>query len=383
MTRRPSSAAGADSAHRSILKRWWMAPVAAIALLSLLEVGLRLADFDYPELKPPLLIFKAEVDAQMQRDDSLHRVDLETMWSLRPGARIDEGSDPALELVNGLGMRGPLPGERGPSHLRVASLGSSTSFGYGVEWPEIFASRVAQSFAADGRSTDVLLSGVVGHSIFQILERYRRDVKPLRPDLAIVALNGVNEHFPSPSGSDELHRERVREEFSRWEQWRGRLRDGLRVMHLIGWISDRRQGGREELVRQWLEGQERENRAWLDRGQPSFTGARRVTPQRFGELLAKLVGELRAEGTAVVVVAMPRRAEVLESSPVLAEYDRVLRERVEYLRIDFLDADALFQRLPDGPEALFLDGLHLTPLGHRRLADALGTVVRRALDRRG
>lgn len=352
---------------------------AALLLVVALEFGLRAVGFQYEELRPPVLVFRGEFDAQMHRDDGLHCVDLDTIWSLRPGAPVEPGG---AERINSLGLRGPEPSPA-DSVLRVASLGSSTSFGYGVAWDETFPVLASRALGRNGVPAEALLSGVVGHSVFQILERWRRDVRPLAPELAIVALNGLNEHFPSPSGGDVAHRRRVRAAYSGGDALGRRLRAEWRVLHLLDWVDDWRRGGREALVERWRAEQSRDEEAMARRGALDFDGERRVEPEAFGALLTELVGELRAAGVGVAVVATPRRATMDARLPILATYDAVLRERVEHLELPFLDAHAFFARLPDPTDALFLDEVHLTPLGHERLAEALLPVLFEALARRG
>lgn len=379
MQRRDSNGGGPQRPRLSWfawILQWGGAALAALTLMFAIELGLRAVGFAHPELRPPLLIFDGAVDAQFYRDDGLHRVDLDTIWSLRPGAPLEAGGP---EVVNELGMRGPVPSD--PDRLRLASLGSSTSFGFGVDWHETFPARVAEAMGERGLPSDPILSGVIGHTLFQVLHRYRRDVAPLEPDVALLAVNGLNEHFPSPSGGDERHRRLVRGEFSTYATWRRALRAELRVIHAIDWLDERRKGGREAMVARWKAAQQLDQAAMDRRGQLEFEGQRRVSPGGFHDLLTQVVGELRSNGTAVVVVIMPRRASMDARLPILAEYDRVIRERIEYLRIEHFDGPEFFARLPDSDDELFIDEVHLTPLGHARLAEAVTPTVRAALAR--
>jgi lysophospholipase L1-like esterase len=94
--------------------------------------------------------------------------------------------------TNSLGMRDgePLPADT-PHLVRIAAIGDSFTFGYGVNQGEDFPAQLEQLLnsheSAGGRRFDVLNFGVGGYSTVDEEAVLREKALPLKPDLVVLA----------------------------------------------------------------------------------------------------------------------------------------------------------------------------------------------------
>ena len=122
-------------------------------------------------------------------------------WTLPKGAEIAFESEEFRTQVrtNAEGYRdAEWDGASRGARTRVAILGDSFAFGWGVEDGESFASRLE---ALSGSRLEVLNFGVSGYSTVQELLTFEHRVLPHRPELCILAFydNDVDENFDPTS----------------------------------------------------------------------------------------------------------------------------------------------------------------------------------------
>jgi hypothetical protein len=97
--------------------------------------------------------------------------------------------------INNLGFRGPdLPRDKGGA-FRIVALGESQTFGPTLRdgekpWPELLQDLFDQH-ASCGRRIEVVNAGTEAYTLEDNLERMRRDILPLKPDL-ILSTHGMN-----------------------------------------------------------------------------------------------------------------------------------------------------------------------------------------------
>ena len=97
--------------------------------------------------------------------------------------------------INNLGFRGPdLPRDKGDAY-RIFALGKSQTFGPTLRdgekpWPELLQD-LFDGHAFCGRRIEVVNAGTEAYTLEDNLERMRRDILPLKPDL-ILSTHGMN-----------------------------------------------------------------------------------------------------------------------------------------------------------------------------------------------
>lgn len=112
----------------------------------------------------------------------------EIIYDLRPG--LDVKFQGARVTTNSCGMRGPdRPVRKEPGTFRIALLGDSFAFGWGVEYEQSFAhvleGRLNEALGGAGR-VEVLNFGVPGYSTFQEVAKLRETGLDFDPDLVLV-----------------------------------------------------------------------------------------------------------------------------------------------------------------------------------------------------
>ena len=101
--------------------------------------------------------------------------------------------------IDNLGFRGPdLARDKGGA-FRIVALGESQTFGPTLHdgekpWPELLQD-LFEKHASCGRRIEVINAGTEAYTLEDNLERMRRDILPLKPDL-MVSTHGMNGFFP-------------------------------------------------------------------------------------------------------------------------------------------------------------------------------------------
>ncbi len=97
--------------------------------------------------------------------------------------------------INAAGFRGPEIAPDKDGRFRIVALGESQTFGPTLRdgekpWPELLQDLFDRR-ASCGRPVEVVNAGTEAYTLEDNLERLRRDVLPLKPDL-IVSTHGMN-----------------------------------------------------------------------------------------------------------------------------------------------------------------------------------------------
>lgn len=110
------------------------------------------------------------------------------IYTLRPNLRVKFQQVPVV--TNSFGMRGPeIKLEKPADTIRIAFLGDSFTFGWGVEEDQIFVrvlERLLNETIGANRRVEILNFGVPGYSTFQEVALYREKVAPFKPDLVVI-----------------------------------------------------------------------------------------------------------------------------------------------------------------------------------------------------
>lgn len=244
--------------------------------------------------------------------------------------------------INADGFRGP----RAPEP-EVLALGDSCVFGAGVSDAQVFTALLSR------RPGDVLDAGVPGYTVFQGLARSRE------PDLAALRPGAVLIWF----GWNDMRRALMTERmYARLLRWSRRSRVATALLPL-----DKTFFSTEPSWTRWN---------WVPR----------VPPGDFERDLVALAREARARGAVPILITGPC-ADKDRAIPGDCErherYNERVREAARESGAVLVDFAKEVAALPhDERNALFLGNIHLSPLGHRRLAERLRPVVDAALARR-
>lgn len=343
-------------ARLGVALRRGLAVLCALWPLAILETAVELAGIAPPPSKT-LEVWHTNAARQLDEAGGAFEPHDEWIWGPRPGA-LYQG-----ESINEEGYRGPvLPFER--SELpRIVTLGDSSTFGFAVKDEECFTRRLEHEFAAMGRPVETLNLGCVGHSAVQALRIYLGKARDYRPDLVIVAVGAVNEHFLVPPDESDLSKVRALKERG------GKMLRWARRFSSVRWIEAR------------VRGRDADGPTPTD-ATPlvSVKNAARVSVPEFVSALDQLADSVLADGAALLVVIPPKRGDADVGNPALVPYTVALREFVARRKLPTLDALARFRALDDADPVVrensvlsprFGDAYHPTVLGHQLYAKML------------
>ncbi|WP_419191577.1 SGNH/GDSL hydrolase family protein [Engelhardtia mirabilis] len=340
------------------------------------ELLLRVVGFSNEEPDPVYAVWGNELDAQMKSGRGLHQITIGTLWEPRPGAEIPMAPG---EFVNSAGFRGPEREVAKPDGVvRVLTLGDSSSFGMKVAYDECYTAQLEQNLRGAGLDAETIAGGVIGYTIAQGLERFRK-LSVYSPDVVVLAFGAVNELYPAQGLPDRpkiAHQKGVG--FSKTDV----LRANSKLVQLAHYVRDDLLGGREAdriaKYEAWVKAEQHVG----GQGALDWPGTRRVAPEDFGAYLDEFVGEIRAAGAIPVLLSMPRQRVYEVESPFCLKYTKQLEAAAERLDVPLVDGRDLFKwdevERPD-PDQLFLDHFHPSAEGHQILAGGLAPVVLEAL----
>ena len=148
--------------------------LSTVLVLGILEAGSHLVGhFEGPK-NPVKGGYIREVG---QHDDRL-------FWKLKPGYRDRAG----LISINSRGLRGPEIRPKGPTELRILSLGESTTFAARLAYENSYSDLVEKRLQEElsDKTVRVINGGVPGYTLFQGTQYLLAEGVSLRPDLVIL-----------------------------------------------------------------------------------------------------------------------------------------------------------------------------------------------------
>ena len=311
--------------------------------LGLCEVGLRLfRPVQY--LKPP-----TPITPEQQRE-SLYRPSLVPGLTYEMVPDRDDTFEGMSVRTNSLGMRGPEPAPPDPSLFRVAVVGDSFTFGYGVPegetYPSVLAGVLNRSPAGRKRRFEVLNLGVVGYNTQDEAVVVERKVLALDPRLVIIGyvLNDP-EIDPRPS----LHKV-----FDPPVWWRHS--HVLRLLHL-GWnCLDVWRYGRGDYIR-YLHAPERNK--W----------------QSVVTAFARIGALTRERGTRVLVVIFPLLPTDGWAGYPYGDLHSQVTKAARQEGFEVVDLLPVFLRHPPSDLRVSREDGHPNALGHELAAQAIADAI--------
>jgi len=249
-----------------------------------------------------------------------------------------------------------------PTEYRIACVGDSCAFGFGVRFDQCFAVRLARELQTrtPDWSVEPVLAACPGYSTLQCLRWFEQLQPTLRPDLTILYCGAWNDYVPAVERSDVQFEEATDEGSGE-----------LALLRLLGRAAAP------------VHGPSRADRIAAFRRGDAPNG-RRVPLAEFREHLRDLVRVARRSSEAVVVVVPPLPDETIRSFPIALEYRDALIAVARQESAPLVDAPGLFERAiregPEGPlvpstrsskDPRFTDWVHPSAHGHRIIAEEL------------
>lgn len=368
---------------RPLRKKALLSLAVTACTLTVAELGLRLYGFHFEQPEIPLVIWNKEEDKLLDEVETLHRADQLSLWTPRAHAAIPWSSG---EVVNALGYRGTLlrinPEE---PEFRLAFLGDSSTFGWGLDSEKTYASACAQALEAEGIPTESLNAGVVGYSIVQGLARYRELVRRYQPDVVVIAFGAVNDHLHGPGQeSDASKISKLDLERDWWGRRIAWARTHLRVAQFVEWMRFRRSGGSQALRLKYKEARKRSLTDLEKVGRPDYPGVRRVSLPEYERYIEELVTQIEADGARAILLSMPRKLAAEEQFPVLVQYSHATEASATRLGVHLVDIRTQFRSYGEVYEkGIFYDYWHPRPKAHSLIAEELLPILLSVAEERG
>lgn len=350
-----------------------------IAIVGGVECGLRIFGFRFERREIPLVLWNAEQDKQFDSLKALHRTDPHCMWVPQPRAAIPWATGEGVNIRGYRGRMLELAPESPP--FRVAFLGDSSTFGWGVNADHTYAAISSKFLEDEGIPTESLNAGVVGYTIAQGVARYRELVRAHEPDVVVVAFGAINDILNGPG--QESDRTKI-QKLEADDNWIGRLgmfcRDHLRVVQLVSWLRFRRDGGEEALDNEYRNKMKAEPLYLTDLekiGRSDYPGVRRVSLTEFRDYLDELVSAIRADGARPILVSLPRMLSAEEDFPALADYSQATEQAAERQGVPLVDLHEHFRSFGvQNERQLFFDYWHPKKRAHRLIAEDLHPLLK-------
>jgi lysophospholipase L1-like esterase len=287
------------------------------------------------------------------------------------------GSPDGESRINADGMRDrDRELAKAPGVFRIACLGDSITYGFGVGRAAAYPARLERRFARSPRGADVAVEvlnfGVTGYNIEQTLQNLRVRALAYQPDVVITqyALNDPQEYSSEMenlesalTGAERNYRQRLLE--------RGRrnlLASRLFALAAYTWQSTAPAGRTRAPARpdaQWL--------ALQGGSYAEYFAGLHADPEAWGRVergFGSLATTARQHGFEALVVVFPI-LEDLDRYPLRSVHERVAAA-ARAVSLPVLDLLASYERSErEGERSLAVNSLHPNGLGHEIAARAI------------
>jgi len=274
------------------------------------------------------------------------RVPERLLWARHPLTRRFNGY-----VRNQTFRNSPVRRERGD--VRIVSVGSSSTFGYGVPKERTWSAQLALRLGSRGRDIEVLNAGTPGSTSVRLVSAVREVIMPLAPDIVIVSL-GFNDHSITAMDDDVAH-------------FRAMTTTGLSWWQVL-----------LARVKQWRHHRAlaRYSRAIIRGEAVDKDDVKQFSDEpvaRFGDALQQIADATAAEGATLVLVQEPCRNG--EDNLLLQPYRRAMAVVAARNNVLLIEPQA---KLDEAEGAVFLDAVHPTALGHWLIAEVLAKELEEA-----
>jgi lysophospholipase L1-like esterase len=399
--------ASPTTAQRSRLffgKRCLFAVVPLLSLMMLVEVAARCFVSESAVAKRFEQIEQIIVFLGNEPGQSIFQPDRDCFWRLRPNIATphENGNWWGGVMSNSHGLRSrEVSVEDAMTRTRVLCFGDSTTFAFGVDFPdawpnqlqamldheseneiqltrsvsqgERFTGTPTQSLSerspslarrvSETRGFEVLNAGIPGHTSFQGRKRLAADLGKWRPHLTVITF-GNNDGWRWDGFSDKDH--------AAWNTaaaWlnHSRAMTWLRSCRLP---SAQQQSTNEDL--RWAE------QATLNYFDPNDRWTPRVSLDDFADNLRAMIAMCRDHDSEVVLIVWPDQRQLLNQPTWRRPYQEATRQVAEETGIACVDLVPLFESIGRWGVARYLprDVIHVDRAGNRLVAKAIAPFVR-------
>jgi lysophospholipase L1-like esterase len=289
-------------------------------------------------------------------------------FRLRPGAIARAEVD---YLINERGLRGPDRGfAKAPGTRRIVVSGDSIAFGYWVAVDDAYPAQIEALLrrGADPPSpVEVVNLGVPGYNLGQEFEFLQTEGLRYDPDLVIlsVCLNDLDSIFSYEYGV-AAQWARQQQAPGRWTRaWQRALSESL-LAAFIEYRLTRFEYRQEFATQRFSRGDPETEKNWDPEQRATHIKRQR---RHLRAALRTFATLLRKNGDIPAIVALFPGLDYDFDVYPHAEYHRLVAEAAAASGLPFVDLLGCYRGYP--PEALAVDPVHPSPLGHRVAAHAI------------
>ncbi len=292
----------------------------------------------------------------------------ERFWSLKPSITLP--SPPESQRLSGRlplwwgaasnsrGFRNKEPvvlpsGEPQVSKRKILCIGDSTTFGAGVAREEAWPNRLETYLD----STEVINAGVPGYTSYQGLVYLKELLKKQEPNI-VIATFGNNDAWPWDNYSDQDHARTFKT--SRAKQIRRFLLRNSALARLAA----------HQIQKMSPKPEDSNLESWAPHvlQNESGNGSKfipRVSLNEYAFNIDAMIKLCRSHNVSLYLVVWPWRSQLENQGSPRAAYQEVTRVMALRRNIPVLDVAAHLQAQGLKPDTLYLDGVHVNPLGNR------------------
>jgi len=280
------------------------------------------------------------------------------LWEEPPGVRQEEG----IEIhINEMGLRGPLLDRPKPAEMRrLMVLGDSLGFGAQVQAHQTLSQVAVNELGGERVGLEAVNGALPGYSTLQMWNLMELRGWSLEPDVIVILENPTDRsvgHF-----LDEEVIPMVRPP-SVWARWLA----GSALFRVLDYRLSVLHGRHYQRHLEVIRGNGQGNPA--KRPRLGVNGTARA--------VRSLVERAQAHDVGLVFVLAPI-PEDLTDDPVPTDvklHRQVLQDAANWSGAVLVDSGEVFAQTQRPPEELWLDGVHLTALGHRLIGRDLARVL--------
>ncbi len=311
-----------------------------------------------------VLIFTAvefSMNAWIRKHPPLHRPHPSFLWEVCPhhNGKVNIGGIIGTLKTESHGFRGEeVSMEKPPGTFRIMILGDSSAFGYGVNQDEVFA-EVLQKMLRDkypGKNIEVINGAVMGYTTFSSRNFFLEKGLEFEPDAIIIS------HNNDPDIDLDADKNRVPPQ--NLQPLMKLLYKSNIYMAIRREILNRKYGKTPEIYGEI----------------PEEKGVNRVSQDDLRKNLETIMNSADKKGMKILTISMPRNDKVdrEEGEPddlddELLEYRRIMKEVTVGHKGVFVDILKEWKEFPS--EYLFIDSMHPTAEGHKKIAGELYRVI--------